>query len=184
MSTVTVSPEEFKLVFFEAERIANKAAEIAERVGLDADIRIEIDEASPLSRLRVRSADPIELWVQGGALEDQKRPRYISERNMTETLGRLLFRVKDRRDPAFGEAPPDDDLSLQQHNVWDTYCLGRLERAGYRVAKPRWLYHFRTRQGFTDVGDATFERLWRADGLTWADLEAARLEAEQARAVA
>ncbi len=184
MTTVTVSPEEFTLVFFEAEHIASKAGEIAHRVGLDADIRIEVDEASPLSRIRVRSVDPVELWAQGGAFEDPKRPRYISERNLAEALGRLILRARDRRDPAFGEVPADDDLTLQQHNVWDTYCLGRLERAGYEVAKARWLYHFRTRQGFTDVADATFERLWQADGLTWADLEEARLEAEQARAAA
>ncbi len=184
MGNVTVTPEQFTLVFFEADRIRERAAEIAAEVGLVADIHIEVDESSPVGRVRVRSVEPIEIWAQGGAFEEPKRPRHLSERNLVEALGRLLFRVKDRQDPGFAEAPPDEELSLQQQNIWDTYALGRLARAGFEVAKPRWLYHFRTRQGFTDVSDAAFARLWAADGLTWADLEAIRAETEQARTAA
>jgi hypothetical protein len=80
--------------------------------------------------------------------------------------------VKDILDPRFGDPPTDDDLSLQQSTAWDAYCMGRLERLGYDVAKQRWLYHFRNRHGFCDVADAAFERVWAAERLTWGDIEA------------
>jgi hypothetical protein len=184
VGNVTVTPEQFTLVFFDSDLIRERAAEIAAKVGLDADIHLEVDESSPVGHVRVRSVEPIELFAEGGAFEEPKRPRHLSERNLAEALGRLLFRVKDRLDPRFAEAPDDEELSLQQQNVWDTYSLGRLARAGFDVAKPRWLYHFRTRQGFTDVSDAAFARLWTADELTWKDLEAIRTETEQARTAA
>ena len=38
--------------------------------------------------------------------------------------------------------------------------------------------------GFTDVSDRVFDRLWSADGLTWAELVAASEEAEAARPAA
>lgn len=183
MGKVTVSPEQFTLVLFEADRITAAGQDIASRVGIDEDIHIEVDEPSALGRSRVQSVDPIVLWAQGGAFEDPKNPRHLSERNLTEALGRLMFRVKDRRDPGFSGAPADADLSLQQQTAWDAYCLGRLARLGYDVAKPRRLYHFRNRHGFTDVADAAFERLWTADGLSWSDIESVCTETEAARAV-
>jgi hypothetical protein len=179
---VTLTPKEFDLVFYDADEITAVAERVAAAAGLETDISLEVDETTPLGRLGIRSLDPVELWVQGGAFEDSRHPRYLSERSLAEALGRLMFRVKDRLDAGFADAPEEDKLSLQQRNVWDTYCLGRLARAGYDVAKPRWLYHFRTRQGFTDVADEAFERLWRADGLTWADLQAVLTEAAGARA--
>lgn len=182
MGKVTLTPEEFSLVLFDADEIAAAAERIAAAAGLAGDISLEVDETTPLGRLGIRSLDPIELWVQGGAFEDSKNPRHLSERSLAESLGRLMFRVKDRLDPGFADAPEEDKLTLQERNVWDTYSLGRLARAGYDVAKPRWLYHFRTRQGFTDVADEAFERLWTADYLRWADLQAAISEAAEARA--
>ncbi len=184
MGTITITPEKFTLVQFDGDRITDRAAEIAGRIGLDADVHIEVDESHPMGRLRVRSMAPIVVLAQGGAFEDLKHLGHMSEQNMTESLGRLLFRVKDRLDPGFAAVPEDAGLSLQEMNVWDTYCLGRLAQAGYDVAQPRWHYHFRLRQGFTDVADAAFERLWAADGLSWADLEAVCVETEGARAAA
>ena len=182
MGKVTIEPEQFTLVLFEPEVIISSAEAIAAKVGIDADVHIEIDEPSALGRSRVKSADPIVLWAQGGAFEDPKRPRYLSERNVNEVIGRLLFRVKDRRDPGFAGAPEENELSLAQQTAWDSYCLGRLAALGYDVAKPRRLYHFRNRHGFTDVADATFERLWNANGLSWADIESACAETEAAKA--
>jgi hypothetical protein len=179
---ITLTPEEFTLVYYDAGEIVAVAERIAALAGLEGDIHLEVNESSPLGRLGVRSLDPIEVWVQGGAFEDPRRPRHLSERSLAETLGRLFFRVKDRLDTGFAEAPEEDKLTLQQRNVWDTYSLGRLARAGYNVAKPRWLYHFRSRQGFTDVADEAFERIWTSDGLTWSDLEAVLSEAAEARA--
>lgn len=182
MATVSLTPAKFTMVLFEPDRVKEIAAEVAGKVGVDAAISIEVDEASALGRARVRSADPIELWLQGGALEDPKVPRHLSERNAEEVFGRLLFRVRDRLDPDFGDPPGDDDLSLQQSTAWDAYCLGRLQRLGYDVSKPRRQYHFRNRHGFTDGADGVFERLWSADRLTWSDIEAAVAETEAARA--
>lgn len=175
MATVTVSPQEFHFVRFDAARIEAVVTDVAKRVGLpgDAVVQVEIDESTPLGRARVTALDPITLSVEGGAFENPKRPRELSERATAEVAARLLFRARDRIDPTFGEPPADADLSLPQATAWDTYCVGRSARLGIEVFKPRRLYHFRSRHGFSDVADAAFERLWSADGLTWADLEAA-----------
>jgi hypothetical protein len=77
----------------------------------------------------------------------------------------------------FDDAPADADLSIAQYAAWDTYAVGRCERLGLPVSRQRRLYHFRIRHGFTDVADTVFERLWTADGLSWADVAAASDEA-------
>jgi len=181
VARVTITPEQFNLVFFDAAQIASILGDFAGKVGLDADIQVNVDEASALGRAQVASLDPVVLEVQGGAFEDPKRPRQLSERAVIDVAGRLLYRVRDRLDPSFGEPPADAELTLQQLTAWDAYCLGRTERLGYHPAKPRRLYHFRNRHGFTDVADAAFERLWSGDGLTWADIEAVCVETAAAR---
>ena len=183
MSKVTVTPETFTMVLFDAGEIAATAARVADAVGIpaDAELRIEVDERTPLGRTEVTSTDPIVITAESGAFEDARRPRHLNPRGVEDVLGRLLFRVQDRLDPAFGDPPPDKDLTLQQQVAWDAYAVGRSERAGLAVQKPRRLYHFRNRHGFSDVADAVFERLWSADSLTWADIEAACQETEAAR---
>lgn len=183
MGKISITPEKFTMVLFETDRIKELASEVAGRVGVSADVQVEVDEASALGRARVTSVDPVKLWIQGGALEDPKRPRHLADHNVVQVFGRLLFRVRDRLDPAFGDPPGDEELTLQQSTAWDSYCMGRLERLGYPVAKPRRLYHFRNRHGFSDTADAAFERLWNADGLTWAEIDAVCAETEAARAV-
>lgn len=163
------------MVNFDAGRIAALTATAADTIGLpaDAEVRVEVREASPLGRARLERLDPITLSVHGGAFENPTEPRALSDRAVNDVVGRLLFRAKDRLDPAFGDPPPDDELTLQQVTAWDAYCLGRFSRLGYDIRKPRRLYHFRNRHGFTDVADAVFERIWSSDQMTWADLEAA-----------
>jgi len=183
VAKITVTPTEFSMVYFDAGRLTELATEIADKVGLpaDAEVRIEIDETSPLGRTKVLSIDPIVLSVEGGAFEDAKRPRQMSERNVRETSARLLFRVHDRLDGSFADAPPDEKLTLQQQTAWDAYSVGRAERIGVDVQKPRRQYHFRNRHGFSDVADTVFERLWTSDGLTWADIEKACAETSAGR---
>ena len=175
MAKVVVTPENFTMVKFDNARIAELTNEVAEKVGIpaDAEIRIEVDEEVPLGRTRLVSLDPITLTVEGGAFEDAKRPRHLSDRGVVDVVGRMLFRAKDRIDGSFADAPPDDQLTLQQHTAWDAYAVGRCARVGYSPQKPRRLYHFRNRHGFSDAADAVFERLWNAEKLTWADIEAA-----------
>ena len=72
-------------------------------------------------------------------------------------LGRLLLQALDRRDPAFGDPPPDDALSVAHRVAWDVYAVGRLQRLGYRAQRQRRLYAFRNRHGFTDAADAAFD---------------------------
>lgn len=183
MAKVSVTPQEFVFVKFDAARVQELASEVADKVGIgpDAEVRIEIDEASPLGRTKLVSLDPITITTEGGAFEDAKRPRQLSDKNVRDVMGRLLFRAHDRLDPAFGDPPADDELSLQQNTAWDTYAVGRCDRAGWAPQRQRRLYHFRNRHGFTDVADAVFERLWNAEGLTWADIDAACAETEAAR---
>lgn len=186
MAKITVSPSEFHLVRFDAARIEAIISDVADRVGLpgDTEVRVEIDESTPLGRAKLAGLEPVTLTFEGGAFEDPKRLRELSERSTAEVVSRLLFRVRDRLDPAFGAVPPDDKLSLQQTVAWDTYAVGRAGRIGIQVSKPRRLYHFRNRHGFNDVADAAFERLWNADGLTWADIEAACAETAMVREMA
>ncbi|MGZ4674391.1 MAG: hypothetical protein ACXV8K_17150, partial [Ilumatobacteraceae bacterium] len=72
----------------------------------------------------------------------------------------------------FGDAPPDNQLTLAQIAAWEVYCIGRLERLGIAVNQQRWRYNFRNRHAFTDHADAAFDRLWASDSLTWDELQA------------
>ena len=178
MAKVTVSPQEFTYVNYDADHIADVVGRLADRLGYatETPITLDVDESTPLGRARAESVDPIVLHVEGGAIEDSTAPRQLSDRATVDVVGRLLLRVRDRLDPAFGDPPADADLSLQEQTAWDAYCIGRLERIGHDARQPRRRYHFRNRHGFTDVADQVFDRLWAADGLTWADLEAACAE--------
>ena len=174
--TITVAPETFTLVSYDAAEIASIIDELIAAIGLpsDLDVRLEVDESTPLGRATVASIDPLLITVESGALEDPKRPRNLSRTGSADVLGRLLYRVRDRLDPSFGDPPDDDKLTLPQSVAWDAYCVGRLVRLGFihYDNRQRRLYHFRNRHGFSDAADDAFERLWMADGLTWADVTA------------
>ena len=171
---VEVRPETFSMVLFDAAEIRAIVEKLAAEVGLPADlaITVDIDETTPMGRSLLQSLDPVVLSLESGALEDPKRPRQLNEEGAIDVLGRLLFEVRDRLDPAFGDPPAEDDLSLPESVAWQVYCVGRLGRLGHRVQRQRRLYHFRNRHGFTDAADEAFERLWSAEGLTWSDITA------------
>jgi hypothetical protein len=167
---VVVSPAEFHLVLYEAPAIEAVATELLDRLGMgDVDVRIEVDEASPIARCSAVPGDPVVVRAESGAFEDLKRPRRLSDLNTATALARALLRVRDRGD-SFADAPADTDLTLAQVAAWDTYSIGRFARLGYHVHQPRWRYNFRNRHGFSDVADQAFDRLWSAEGLTWAEL--------------
>lgn len=185
MADITVTPEKFSMVNFDAAAIKALAEDVADRVGLPADlpVRVEVDETVPLGRSKIASLDPVVVTVQGGAFENAKQLRHLSERNVIDVLGRLFHRVQDRLDPRFADAPADDDLTLQQSTAWDAYAVGRCEQAGYAPQKQRRIYHFRNRHGFNDVADRVFERLWSSAprSLGWTDIEAACQETAAGR---
>ncbi|MEO5722752.1 MAG: hypothetical protein ABIQ39_00095 [Ilumatobacteraceae bacterium] len=175
MSTVTVAPQEFKFVMFDAELTRRVAEDLVASFDIHRDIQITIDETTPLARISVQigagADDPIVVHADSGAFEDTRRPRHQSETATATALGRVLHRAGDRLHGGFGEAPPDDDLTLAQMAAWETYSVGRLERHGIAVHRPRWLYNFRNRHGFSDAGDVAFDALWSSDGLTWGELD-------------
>jgi hypothetical protein len=182
VATVTVSPEEFHLVKYDAAEIASIVSELTDKVGLgDRAIHIEVDEKTPLGSSAVVSLDPITITVESGGFEDAKNLRSMSRESVEGVVGRHLMRTKDRLNPDFGEPPADDDLPIDLYTAWDIYAVGRLERLGFPSQRERRRYHFRIRHGFTDVADRVFDGLWTAEGLTWADIQAASAEAMAAK---
>jgi hypothetical protein len=134
-------------------------------------LHIEIDENTPLARVRTALVDGVvTICAESGAFEDTKRPRQLSTDAIASTVGRALFKVADRTTATFADAPADADLTLPQVAAWDTYAAGRLSRVGVRLNQQRWRYNFRNRHGFSDVADAAFDRLWSADQLGWSDV--------------
>lgn len=170
------------MVFFDATEIAGLVEGLLPEIGIAPDllVTVEIDETTPMGHAQLRSVDPVVLSLESGALEDPKRPRCLNHEGAVDVIGRLLYEVRDRLDPSFGDPPSDDDLSLPESCAWQTYCVARLGRLGHRVQRQRRLYQFRNRHGFTDAADEAFDRLWTADDLTWADIVAT---SEGARAV-
>lgn len=177
MVDIEVTPATFENVFFDAERIREIAARLVEQAGL-ADhpsvgpVRIEVDESTPLPRVRTTSLEPLVIEVESGAFDDRKRTRQLGEVETADALGRQIIAAADRLDPAFGAPPLGEDLPLPHAVAWDTYVCGRLARSGYAPQRQRRLYNFELRHGFTDVAIAAFERLWSEDGLTFAEIAA------------
>lgn len=173
---ITLTPETFSFVEFDPELTTRVAERLALAMGLDRDVRIEVDETTPLAKITVdvptTADEPIVVHADSGAFEDTRRPRRQSENATATSLGRVLYRASDRLLGGFGDAPADGELTLAQMAAWETYCVGRLHRLGVEVNQQRWLYNFRNRHGFSDAGDSSFEQLWSGDGLTWADLQA------------
>jgi hypothetical protein len=172
--TVTVSPQQFQYVHFDAELIRRVAETLTAAMGLDRSVSIEVDETTPLARIDLDLGEPggtLTVRAESGAFEDTRRPRHQSEAATAASLGRVLLRAHDRLAGGFGEAPADPDLSLAQVAAWNTYCAGRLERLGVPVNQQRFRYDFRNRHGFHDAADLAFDRLWSSDGLTWAELD-------------
>jgi hypothetical protein len=171
--SVTVTPQTFNFVAYDAALIQRVGEELLASLGLDdRDLNIEVDETTPLARTRVEVGDAISIRAESGAFEDTRRPRQQSEVATATSLGRVLLRVRDRLIGGFGEAPPDEDLTLAQVAAWETYSVGRLGRLGIEVNEQRWRYNFRNRHGFTDAADEAFNRLWTSDDLTRGELEA------------
>ena len=172
---VTVSPERFTLVAYDAEEIAALVSEVADMVSVTNPISVEIDERTPLSKMSAvvdgSSSDAeVVLRFESGALENTKQLTTFGELRARLSIGRMLLRASDRLSGGFDDAPDDLSLTNTQNAAWDAYCGGRLERLGFAPIEQQYRYDFRNRFGFGDDVDATFDRLWAADGLAWSDL--------------
>jgi hypothetical protein len=172
MAQVSVSPESFTLVKFDASTIARVLGEVADALGVPADqeIRVEVDEEAILGKTEVRGLDPITLWTQSGAIEDAKKPREVSEDGVADALGVLLVQALDRQDPEFGAPPLDEQMDIALFVAWQVHCSARVVAVGFADQHDRRQYHFRNRHGFTDVSDRAFERLWSPEPLTYAEI--------------
>lgn len=168
--TVTVSPDTFRFVAYDAGLIRRVGEQLVAALGIDRPVHVQVDETTPLTRMEVTIGDSITIAAESGAFENTRQPRQQSEDATAASLGRALLKARDRLHGGFGEAPADDELTLAQRSAWNTYCAGRLSRLGLRVSEQSWRYDFRNRHGFTDTADAAFDRVWSADALTWAEL--------------
>jgi hypothetical protein len=171
--TVTVSPNPFTLIAYDAGEIAKIVEDVAAQVDFprDVDIALEVDEEL-FAPLTGHMSDVIDgraqLWISGGNLEDNRRPRTFSAEQARTDFVVMLLRAKDRLPGGgFEDAPLDKDLSRGERAAWDAYAVGRAERLGLPMRRQRQLYDFRLQHGFTDVGDAAFERCWTAPTMTW-----------------
>ena len=170
--TVEVTPTTFTYVYFDSAYIARIAQRLIGLFHLENhNIRIDINETTPLAKMHIEFGDPIVINIQSGAFEDFSRPRQQSEPATTQSLGRILLKVRDRLSPEFANAPADEDLTLVQVAIWETYCVARLSRHDIDINRQRWLYNFRNRHGFNDASDRAFEKIWNSNDLTWEQLQ-------------
>jgi hypothetical protein len=170
--TITVRPDPFTLIEYDAEIIGAILEDCAALVGVapGTDISLDVDEElfAPLVGWTSDAADgAIRLWISGGNLEDNRKPRHFSAAQARRDLTFALLRGNDRLTEAFASAPADGELSRGERAAWDVYAVGRAERLGIPVRRQAQLYEFRLQHGFTDVADAAFERLWDAPSMTW-----------------
>ena len=171
MSVTAVRPDPFTLIAYDAKEIAAIVDDAAALVGVDpsVDIKVEVDEElfAPLVGHTSDVVDGcVKLWISGGNLEDNRRPRTFSSAQARRDFSLAMLRAKDRLSEEYADAPPDGDLSRGERAAWDVYTAGRAARLGIPVRRQAQLYDYRMQHGFTDVADAAFERLWNADTVT------------------
>jgi hypothetical protein len=172
VSSVTVTPDPFTLVPYDAGEIRSLVRDAADLAAMPSgvDIHLVVDEElfAPLTGHMSDVVDgQVVLWISGANFEDNRRPTHFSADQARLDLAVMMLRAKDRLSEDFAEAPPDAQLSRGERTAWDTYAAGRASRLGIRVRQPRQLYDFRLQHGFTDAADAAFTRCWEADHLTW-----------------
>jgi hypothetical protein len=172
VTAITVTPNPFTLVPYDAAEIAALVEEAASQAGISSgvDIALTVDEElfAPLTGHMSDVIDGrIVLWISGGNFEDNKRPCHFSADQARVDLAIMMLRAKDRLSDDFAAAPLDHELSRGERVAWDTYAAGRAQRLGLDIRRPRQLYDFRLQHGFTDVADAAFQRCWDAERITW-----------------
>ncbi|MFK7919245.1 MAG: hypothetical protein AB8G14_14310 [Ilumatobacter sp.] len=172
---VTVTPEQFAMVAYDADEIATIVRELAERLAIGNPISVEVDERTPLSKMSAvidaaSSDSTVVLRFESGALENTKQLTTFGEHRARLSIGKMLLRANDRLSGRFADAPADLDLTNAQNAAWDAYCGGRLARLGLGPIEQQYRYDFRNRFGFDDATDAEFDRLWSSTELAWSDL--------------
>jgi hypothetical protein len=174
--TISLTPEAFTLVKYDAAELLAIAEDAATAVGIpdSVSIAMDVDEAlpGPLIASAAEVADGnLAFWFSGGCFEDPKRQSMLEPAMSRTELAAAFLRGRDRLDGGFEDAPADGEISERQRAIWDVYAEGRLNQpGGFQINEARRRYTFRLRCGFNDVADAEYDRLWGATALTWADL--------------
>jgi hypothetical protein len=174
---VSLVPEEFTLVKFDASEVRGLVESAIADTGFpaDVDVTVEVDEVlpHPLTASVVEIIDgAVTLWFTGGCFESPQRTTGLSVGHTKVELAAALLRAKDRLSGGFELAPEDDALTDRQRALWDAYAEARAAALGYPVREQRRRYVFRLYCGFNDVADAEFDRLWSGGTLDWPELEA------------
>ena len=175
MSRVTVTPDPFTLIPFDAPTIASLVEDVAALVdfppGVEIDVAVDEELFPPLTGHMTDVVDGrASLWISAANLEDTRQPRTFAPDQARSDFAVMLLRAKDRLSDDFVGAPPDRELTRGERVAWDVYAIGRAERLGMVVRRQRELYDFRLQHGFTDVADAAFERCWNAPSMTFAGI--------------
>jgi hypothetical protein len=173
VARITLTPERFSLVLFDADRVRALGEEVADAIGAPAGVEfsVEVDEelGQPLTASYVDTRDGRALlWYSGGNFEDTHRPRHLDEARARRELAVGMLRGIDRLDGRFAAAPVDDELTDAQRALWEVSAEGRAARAGVPTRTDRLRYVFRLACGFTDEADAAYEQMWGSDAPTWA----------------
>lgn len=183
-ATINVTPKTFEYINFDADEIEKVAREVADSVGLgdDVTVNVAIEEAEMQGRSNSSlEGKTVTIDVSGGAFESLRKTRDFDAVRCRAVLGQAMMRARDRLDPAFGDPPSDDEISVHLESAWSTYIEGRLDHRGILKGRPqRRIYHFRVRHGFNDTVDRAFDQLWNGEGLSWADIERISAEADAA----
>lgn len=175
MSRVTVTPDPFTLIPFDAPTIASLVEDVAALVefppGVEIDLAVDEELFPPLTGHMTDVVDGrASLWISAANLEDTRSPRTFAPEQARSDFVVMLLRAKDRLSDDFADAPADRELTRGERVAWDVYAIGRAERLGLVVRRQRELYDFRLQHGFTDVADAAFERCWNAPTMTFAGI--------------
>jgi hypothetical protein len=175
VARVTVTPDPFTLIPFDAATIAALVEDVAAMVEfpLDVEIAVEVDQElfPPLTGMMADVADgKAALWISAANLENTRSPRTFAAEQARADFAVLLYRAKDRLSDDFADAPGDRELERGERAAWDVYAIGRADRLGVNIRRQRELYGFRLQHGFTDVADAAFERCWHAPSMTYAGI--------------
>lgn len=172
---ISVSPSTFTKVEFRLDQIVAVVEEVQSTIGagtrLDgADVELVINEDQPTARMAITSLDPIVFALDSGAFEDTRVPREFGVEIGSVSLASLFLEYLDRTSDAFGAPEIGQPSDLADKIAWSVYTHARVQRAGYRVHKPKHLYNFRNRHGFSDAADQAFEALWAGNDLTYAQI--------------
>jgi len=175
VSRVTVTPDPFTLIPFDAPTIASLVEDVAALVefppGVEIDVAVDEELFPPLTGHMTDVVDGrASLWISAANLEDTRQPRTFAPEQARSDFVVMLLRAKDRLSDDFADAPADRELTRGERVAWDIYAIGRAERLGMEVRRQRELYDFRLQHGFTDVADAAFDRCWNAPTMTFAGI--------------